>query len=194
MACHGVVPPGFARWPLHGAIRRGENMKNFSACLKPTRSGFAFAESGEMPPGGDNSRVRAEFAPRMHAPMGLRMSEAKGRRQIALGLGSSLPPAVMAYVISACRRMDADLMVLCTCADTASMLLEPYRKALEVAAIVEVGSNQERALVRHLSANSRVLFVVSSGDDDPVRSLIGNGRRGLGAPVPIVVVASEQSS
>ncbi len=176
-------------------------MKHLTACLKLAQSGFAFAESGEMLPGRDKNHALAQVASRPALSMGLKMPEAKGRRQIGLGLGASLPPAVMAYVTSACRRMDADLSVLCASASAASALLAPYREALESAAIgcntVELDANDERALTRHLSANSRVIFVVSSGADDPVQLLIGSGigRRGFGtAPVPIVVVASELAS
>jgi hypothetical protein len=158
-------------------------MKRLSAC----HSGTALANSGETPSARDKSRTR--FAPPMQ--------EAKGRRRIALGLGTSLPPAVMAYVTSACRRMGADLTVLCASTDTAATLLAPYLAVLAAEAIgcdtVELDVKHKRALVRHLSADSRVLFAVSGGADDPVQSLIGDGRRGPGAaPVPIVVVTSEQ--
>lgn len=176
-------------------------MKHLTACLKLAQSGLAFAESGEMLPGRDKNQVLAQFAPRVAVPPAVKMPEAKGRKQIGLGLGTSLPPAVMAYVTSACRRMDADLSVLCASARDACALLAPHRASLEAAGIawgtVELDGSDERALLRYLGGNSRVLFVVSGGADDPVQSLIGsgNGRRGFGtAPVPIVVVASELSS
>lgn len=160
-------------------------MKSLSACL----SGPALADGGKMLLTRDKSRTM--FAPRL--------PEAKGRRRIALGVGTSLSPTVMAYVTSACRRMDADLTVLCARADTTATLLAPYLAVLAAAAIkcdtVELDVKHKRALIHHLSADSRVLFAVSGGADDPVQSLIGSGndRRSFGtAPVPIVVVTSEQ--
>lgn len=176
-------------------------MKHLAACLKRAQNGLAFAEIGEMLPGRDKNHVLAQFASPPAAGINRRVPEAKTRKQIGLGLGASLPRAVMAYVTGACQRMDADLNVLCADASAASALLAPYREGLAAAAIacitVELGGNNEHSLMRYFSSNSQVIFVVSSGADDPVQLLIGsgNGRHAFGtAPVPIVVVASEPSS
>ena len=176
-------------------------MEHLTAFLERAQIGFAFAESGEMLSGRDKDRVLAQFAPQPAVVIEPKTPEVKARKQIGLGLGTSLPPAVVTYVTSACRRMDADLIVLCASASAASALLAPYGEALESASIacniVELGADNERSLARYLSANSREIFVVSSGLDDPIQLLIcsGNGRRGFGtAPVPIVVVAGEATS
>lgn len=173
-------------------------MKRLMACLSRVQSGFALAESGEMLPGRDKSRILAQFAPRGTITAGLNSPGVNARKQVGLGLGASLPAAVMSYVISACRRMDADLNVLTTNVNTASTLLAPYREQLEAAAIacfmVELDVNHERSLIRYLNSNSRITFVVSGGADDPVQALIGSGkgrRTFETTPVPIVVVTSE---
>ena len=175
-------------------------MKHLAACLKRAQNGLAFAEVGEMLPGRDKNHVLAQSAPPPTVGVNRKAPEAKMRKQIGLGLGASLPRAVMTYVSSACQRMDADLNVLCTNASAASALLAPYREELERAAItcitMELDGNNEHSLMRYFNSNSRVIFVVSSGADDPIQLLIGSGnsRHTFGtAPVPIVVVASEQS-
>jgi hypothetical protein len=53
------------------------------------------------------------------------------RKWIALGVGDSLPPHVMAYVIGACRRMQANLLLLSCDAMQVRVLLADYLPELQ---------------------------------------------------------------
>jgi hypothetical protein len=117
------------------------------------------------------------------------------RKLVALGVGATLPPPVVEYVIGVCRRMRADLLLLTT--DPAGLrdLLAEHLPALNGIACEaeELGTANRRAVLRVLQRRSSVLFAVSGTADDPVRSLV-RGRRGLfdnTTPVPVVVVGEQ---
>ncbi|MBS4096222.1 MAG: hypothetical protein KGZ83_05210 [Sulfuricella sp.] len=121
-----------------------------------------------------------------------------GRKQIALSLGETLPAAVMDYLMGVCPRMSADLTVLCGNTDSAARLLAPYCDSLQAGGIavniLALSDNPVPAVARYLNANRQVLFVVSSGNGDPLHNqMLSGGPRSKSAtpPVPIVVVSQE---
>jgi hypothetical protein len=122
-----------------------------------------------------------------------RQPTAVAPRWIALGIGEYLPPAMMAYAIGACRRMDANLLLIAHAPATVRVLLDPYRTDLSgIRCETETVAGRSDVL-NVLSRRSGVLFAVSGTADNPVASLIG-GRRGLlsgKSPVPVVVVSEE---
>lgn len=112
-------------------------------------------------------------------------------RWIALGVGEFLPPAVMSYAIGACRRMEADLLLIAHDPAAVRVLLDPYLDELGGirCETEEVASRAD--VLNVLARRSGVLFAVSGQSGDPVAGLIG-GRRGLlsgKSPVPVVVVS-----
>ncbi|TNF54110.1 MAG: hypothetical protein EP309_06180 [Gammaproteobacteria bacterium] len=114
------------------------------------------------------------------------------RRQIALGVGATLPAAVLDYAINLCRRLQADLLLLTTDPLGLHRLIAPRRENLAgiLCEAEELSSVSRRSLCRVLENHSRVLFAISGTPDDPVRCLV-KGKGGLfrgESPVPVVVV------
>lgn len=165
-------------------------MTTFTNQLKQAYSALAYADCGEMLGRRDMSRVLGNSA--SPAPTG-------NRKRIALSLGDTLPGAVTDYLLGVCPRMNADLIVLCSDAGSAARLLEPSRAAFREAGIAVstcvLPGNATRAMAHYLNNNPQVLFVVSSGNDDPVHNLMmhGNRRNHAATQLPIVVVSEERS-
>lgn len=111
------------------------------------------------------------------------------RKWIALGVGDSLPPHVMAYVIGACRRMQANLLLLSCDATQVRVLLADYLPELQgiTCETEELSSVTNANVVAALNQHHGLLFAVSSAENDPLRPLL-RPRRGLRSPVPVVLV------
>lgn len=167
-------------------------MKRLTDQIKQAIEAMAFADLGERSGraamhealyGKPAATAEPAAAPRSH-------------RMIALGVGDHLPPSVMTYVIGACRRMGADLLLIAQDAMAVRYMLDPYLP--ELAGIrcetAELPGRTRGAVLQVLSRRSEILFAVSGTPDDPVASLV-SGRRGLLAgksPVPVVVVSPEK--
>lgn len=164
-------------------------MKRLADQIKQALSALAMADVGEV-----SGRYRMEAAlntsptVRTHTPTG------QPRKLVALGVGTALPAAVVDYVAGVCLRMQADLLLLSTDANRLRELLAEHLPALKGIACetMELGAANRRSVMSVLERRTGVLFAVSGGPDDPVRSLVDN-RRGLLArntPVPVVVVGA----
>ena len=166
-------------------------MKHLTDQIKQAIEAMAFADLGER--SGRTAMHEALYGKSAVATPP--ESAPRSRRMIALGVGDHLPPSVMAYVIGACRRMGADLMLITHDAMAVRRMLDPYLG--ELAGIrcetAELAGRTRGAVLQVLTRRSEILFAVSGTPDDPVASLVG-GRRGLLAgksPVPVVVVSPE---
>lgn len=164
-------------------------MKRLTDQLKQAIEAMAFADIGER-----TGRAAMHEALYGKSPMATPPAAAP-RRMIALGVGNHLPPTVMAYVIGACRRMGADLMLITHDATAARYMLDPYLRELDGirCETAELAHRTRGAVLQVLSRRSEILFAVSGTPDDPVAGLV-SGRRGLlsrKSPVPVVVVSPE---
>lgn len=165
-------------------------MKRLADQIKQALAALATADIGER--SGRRAMHEALFPDRAVPPVAV-MPPA--RKCIALGVGESLSPSVMAYALGACRRMDADLLLLTRDALHTRDLLAPYLADLEGVACQaeELPAASRRDVARVLAARSQVLFAISGGANDPVALLL-KGRPGLleaRSPVPVVVVGPE---
>lgn len=168
-------------------------MASFSDQIKQ-----AFHALGQAPTGEVSGRFRMEAAlATLPTPHHL-TPPAPGRRLIALGIGTSLPLAVLEYAASVCRRLQADLLLLSTDPQRLHPLLEAHRDLLAGIACEaeELPRVNRRSVARILERRSRVLFAITGTPDDPVRCLV-QGKGGLFAgesPVPVVVVGDHPAS
>jgi len=166
-------------------------MKRLADQIKQALDALAYADAGEpigrrakyaaLNPGREDDTAPPEAAP--------------GRKLIALGVGASLPAEVMTYVSGACRRMQADLLLISEDADRVRTLLAPYLDDLRgiQCQTEELPGASRRAVVNVLRQRSSILFAVTGSADDPVHALL-RGRRGLfeaKTPVPVVMVGKE---
>jgi len=161
-------------------------MKQLADQIKQALGALALADVGEV----SGRRRMEEILNPNRTPTAAPL--ASRRRQIALGIGDSLPAPVMEYVIGVCRRMQADLLLLCTDATRVRALLADYLPDLKGISCEaeELNSCSRRAGRRVLQRRSDVLFAVTGTSDDPVSHLV-RGRRGLldnQTPVPVVVI------
>ncbi len=166
-------------------------MASFSDQLKQ-----AFTALGQTPTGEISGRYRMEAA-LAAAPAANRLPPpAPGRRLIALGIGASLPLAVLEYAASVCRRLQADLLLLCADAQRLHPLISAHQQLLAGISCEaeDLPRVNRRSVARVLERRSRVLFAISGTPDDPVRCLVP-GKGGLfggESPVPVVVVGEHQ--
>lgn len=166
-------------------------MASFSDQLKQ-----AFTALGQCPTGEVSGRYRMEAALNALPTPDHLTPPAPGRRLIALGIGASLPLAVLEYAASVCRRLQADLLLLCTDPQRLHALISAHQPLLAGIACEaeELPRVNRRNVARVLERRSRVLFAISGTPDDPVRCLVP-GKSGLfggESPVPVVVVGDHQ--
>lgn len=114
------------------------------------------------------------------------------RRLIALGVGETLPGAVMGYAIGACRRMQAGLLFLSTDPLRVRELLRWHLPELQgIECLTEaLAGTSAGAVLQALNRHGGVLFAVTGAEDDPLRVLL-RGKRGHRAPVPVVIVGTK---
>lgn len=159
--------------------------------IKQALHGLAFADIGER---SGRRAMRAALFPK--APAAEPAPEtatgpatpAAARKWIALGVGRSLPPHVMAYVIGACRRMGADLLLVSRDGMAARELLAPYLPDLAGIACLGEELAYPGGAAALLDRHRGLLFAVAGADDDPLRPLL-RPRRGARSPVPVVLVS-----
>ncbi len=111
------------------------------------------------------------------------------QKWIALGIGTTLPAHVMVYVIGACRRMQANLLLVSRDPMQVRELLVEHLPELdgiycETEALTKDGA---ASVITALNLHHGLLFAVSGTEDDPLRPLL-RARRGPRSPVPIVLV------
>ncbi len=117
---------------------------------------------------------------------------AASRKWIALGVGLSLPPHVMAYVIGTCRRMGADLLLVSRDGMATRELLAPYLPELAGIACQGEELTGQGGAAALLDRHRGVLFAVTGSEDDPLRPLL-RPRRGARSPVPVVLVSPKRA-
>jgi len=98
-------------------------MKRIADQIKQALSAMAMADVGEV-----SGRYRMEEVLNSSAAQTPTPAPGQPRRLIALGVGASLPAAVMDYVTGVCRRMQADLLLLTTDATGLRALLAERRR------------------------------------------------------------------
>jgi len=159
-------------------------MKHLADQIKQALSALAYGDIGERV--GRREQYAALF-PEVSTPEPM---PSLPRKWIALGVGDTLPPHVMSYVIGACRRMRADLLLLSVDAMRVRSLLADYLPDLHgiECQTEELSSTAAAAVLHALNLHRGVLFAVSRANDDPLRPLL-RARRGLRSPVPMVLVS-----
>lgn len=155
--------------------------------IKQALNALSYADIGERV--GRREKHAALFPE--HTPNAVAPNPAHGmtRQWIALGVGDSLPAHVMAYVIGACRRMQANLLLISRDALQVRALLNEYLPDLQgiTCQTEALSSSASASVVAALNLHSGLLFAVSSAEHDPLRPLL-RPRRGPRSPVPIVLV------
>ena len=157
-------------------------MKPLADQIKQALSDLAYGDIGERV--GRREMHAARFPHDSATP-----AAAPSHNWIALGVGDTLPPHVMSYVTGACRRMEADLLLISDNAMRVRNLLAEYLPDLRgiECRTEELESTSAAAVLRALDRHHGVLFAVSGDDSDPLRPLL-RARRGLRSPVPVVMV------
>jgi hypothetical protein len=164
------------------------HMKKLADQIKQALNGLAFADIGERV--GRREQYAALFPD--DAPPNRITAPVASRKWVALGVGDTLPPHVMAYVIGACRRMRADLLLLSVDAMQVRNLLAEYLPDLHgiECRTEELASPSAAAVLHALDLHHGVLFAVSGADNDPLRPLLRT-RRSVRSPVPVVLVSAK---
>lgn len=163
-------------------------MKTLTQQLKQALSALAMADSGER---AGTRAINAALNPGM-AQAATPPLAAPSRKWIALGVGDSLPAPVMTYVIGACQRMQAGLLLFSDDARRVRTLLADYLPALRGIECMteELEGNTAAAVLRAMNLHRGLLFAVSGTKDDPLRPFL-RGRRAARTPVPIVLVSEK---
>lgn len=174
-------------------------MKTLADQIKQALSALTFGDIGERV--GRRERHAALFPatplssqPATSAPGPVPTAMPAPHQWIALGVGDDLPPHVMSYVIAACRRMQADLLLISVDALRVRQLLAAYLPDLQgiECRTEELASTSAAAVARALDLHRGVLFAVSGTDNDPLRALL-RARRGTRSPVPVVLVSPKST-
>lgn len=186
MACE-IVAGGMGLAKGYGRLLENRRMKTLAKQFKQALDALAYADIGERV--GRRERHAALYpsaaaeAPRDAAP---------AQHWIALGVGDSLPAPVMAYVIGACQRMRAGLLLIGADGLRVRALLAEHLPKLQGidCRTEEVAAGSSAAVLRAMNLYRGLLFAVSAGDGDPLRPFL-RGRRGPRAPVPVVLVGEK---
>ena len=130
-----------------------------------------------------------------------RASTGSNARQIALYLGSELPPAVMDYVIETCSRTQHDLTVLTFQSENSGRaLLDPYQHALESAGVdmqfESLTGEPVAGLRRYLRSHPEVAFLACKDAGYLGRSYLygSQSQKKNSLPVPVVVITTAAES
>ncbi len=167
-------------------------MKKLADQIKQAFNSLTFADIGERI--GRREKYAALF-PDDVSPDRISAPATPAGKWIALGVGDTLPPHVMSYVIGACRRMQADLLLISADAMQVRTLLADYLPELHGIGCQteELASASAASVVQALDRHRGVLFAVSGADNDPLRPLLRT-RRGVRSPVPVVLVSPKTAS
>lgn len=165
-------------------------MNTLAKQLKQAFNALAYADIGERV--GQREKYAALNA--FETPPA-RPAVAASSQWIALGVGGSLPAPVMSYVISACQRMRANLLLIGDDGARIRALLAEYLPNLRGIDCMteEVASDSTASVLRAMNLYRGLLFAVSGTEDDPLRPFL-RARRAPRTPVPIVLVSEKPSS
>ncbi len=163
-------------------------MKTLTQQLKQALSALAIADIGER---AGTRAINAALNPGT-AHAGTPSLATPSGKWIALGVGESLPTPVMTYVIGACQRMHAGLLLIGVDAKRVRTLLAEHLPALRGIDCMteELESDSAAAVLRAMNLHRGLLFAVSGTKDDPLRPFL-RGRRAPRTPVPIVLVSEK---
>lgn len=165
--------------------------------IKRMLNALAYANAGELLPSRQKYRVIAGGTAPM--PAIEPMPAAKTGPQIGLYLGSELPNDVMQYVIQTCARLKHGLTVLTFQSESdARALLKPYQAELDDAHIgvqLSVLSGEPpAALVHALRKRPEIAFLICNESGYLGRSLLKGLVRQEAFPVPVVMVAANETA
>jgi len=165
-------------------------MKKLTEQIKQALNGLAYADLGER--AGHREKYAAPFPARAEPEP---VPAATSHKWIALGVGDTLSEPVMAYVIGACRRMQANLLLLSVDAMQARTQLEAYLPDLDgiECQTEELADTTTAAVLTALNLHSGLLFAVSGSENDPLHPLL-RARRSLRSPVPVVLVSPKSAN
>jgi len=166
-------------------------MNTLAKQLKQAFNALAYADIGERV--GRREKFAALYpadAQSVTSPTPLSIHPA--RKWIALGVGDSLPAPVMSYVISACQRMQANLLLIGDDAMRVRALLAEYLPNLRGIDCLteEVAIASTSSVLRAMNLHRGLLFAVSGTEDDPLRPFLSKPRAPR-TPVPIVLVSEK---
>lgn len=152
--------------------------------IKQALGALVFADVGDL--SGRRAVHAARFPNQLPVPL---PNSQTAQKWIALGVGTTLPAHVMVYVIGACHRMQANLLLISRDAMQVRELLADYLPKLDgIHCETEVVSKDGAAsAISALNLHHGLLFAISGTEDDPLRPLL-RPRRGPRSPVPIVLV------
>lgn len=170
--------------------------------IKRMLNALAFSDAGEyltlrqktdyleQKPGAANAIPAGSRAP---------VQPAGDRQQVALYMGSELPPDMMHYVVQTCGRLKHGLTVLTFQSDAAARaLLAPYAEELETAGIkmkiVLLTGDPVTGLARYLRRHPEVAFLACKETGYLGRSFLNGTQRQDVMPVPVVLVATHEEN
>ncbi|OYY95476.1 MAG: hypothetical protein B7Y41_02950 [Hydrogenophilales bacterium 28-61-23] len=162
-------------------------MKTLAKQLKQALNALAYADIGERV---GRREKHAALHPAVAQPA--TPPDSPSSNWIALGVGDSLPAPVMAYVIGACERMQANLLLIGDDAMRVRALLAEHLPNLRGidCKTEEVANASTASVLRAMNLYRGLLFAVSGGEDDPLRPFL-RARRAPRTPVPIVLVSEK---
>lgn len=160
-------------------------------------AGLAYAHQGEHLPMRDKTAALGPSdppTPLCPLPGAEPPPRATGRRQVLLAVEGGVPLQAVRYAAGACRRLDADLVVIAGPGDHLTLLGEQLHAALPDTVpqwwVWQTGGELTAAVTAYVQRQAAVLFVVVDGGDALARRMApGRGRRTpWSAAVPCVVV------
>jgi len=162
-------------------------MKTLANQLKQALNALAYADIGERV--GRREKHAALFP--YHAQP-ITAPATPSRNWIALGVGDTLPAPVMSYVIGACHRMQANLLLLGVDAMRVRTLLAEHLPDLQGidCQTKELASASTADVLQAMNHHRGLLFAVSGTEDDPLRPFL-RARRAPRTPVPVVLVSEK---
>lgn len=162
-------------------------MKTLAKQLKQALNALSYADIGERV--GRREKYAALY-PSEAQPV--TPPAAPSSKWIALGVGDTLPAPVMAYVIGACQRMQANLLLIGDDAMRVRALLAEHLPNLRGidCKTEEVASASTASVLRAMNLYRGLIFAVSGSEDDPLRPFLRT-RRAPRTPVPVVLVSEK---
>lgn len=166
--------------------------------IKRMLNALAYANAGDYLSTKEKNRVLAGSA-RPYATEAQPPVRKAARPQVGLYLGSELSAEVMHYVVQTCARLRHGLTVLTFLNEAeAQELLTPHRPELEAAGIeptlVVLAGEPPAGLIQGLRRHPEVAFLVINEAGYLGHGLLNGTQPQGGMPVPVVMVASQQTA
>lgn len=167
--------------------------------IKRMLNALAFANAGDYLTTWQKQEVLAHASATVAAPAPIALAPTPTRAQVGLYLGAELADDLMQYVIQTCVRLKHGLTVLTFTAETdAEILLAPYKPELKNAGIEMqlqiLGGEPPDGLVNALRRHSEIAFLVCNETGYFGHSLINGVQRRDRIPVPVVLVAANETA